>query len=359
MKQEAVLSLRNISKTYAGVKALDDVSLDIREGEVHALVGANGAGKSTLIKTISGAINPDSGAIVFDGAEYAAMSPQLSSSLGIEVIYQEFNLIPTLTVAENLFLGNRVNDKLLVDFKAMRRKAAETLKVFELDIDVRDLVKHLSVAHMQIVEIAKALGHNLKLLVLDEPTAPLTTKEVEVLYRLVRSLREKGISIIYISHRLEEVFELSDRITVLRDGRKIVTLDTAATNRKELIRHMIDSDLGDEYPRRRGHRGDKGHRVPEHLVIRPRGRDSGPDRPGRLQTHGASQGDIRRGQVQFRAHQFSRRQTLFPDALRGYRQGGGTHPRGSELAGGHAQSFHQVEHDRFGDEEDLPHDGHQ
>jgi ABC-type sugar transport system, ATPase component len=256
MKHEILLSLRNISKSYSGVKALDDVSINIKEGEVHALVGANGAGKSTLIKTISGAITPDSGEIVFDGIKYAGMTPQLSSSLGIEVIYQEFNLIPTLTVAENLFLGNRVNDKKLVDFKAMRKKAAETLKIFELDIDVRDLVKHLSVAHMQIVEIAKALGHNLRLLVLDEPTAPLTTKEVEVLYRLIRSLKEKGISIVYISHRLEEVFDLCDRITVLRDGQKITTLNTADTNRKELIRHMINSDLGDEYPQRKGKRND-------------------------------------------------------------------------------------------------------
>lgn len=252
MKNAVLLSLQHISKAFAGVQALDDVSMDIREGEVHALVGANGAGKSTLIKTVSGAIVPDTGKIVFEGKEYTAVTPQLSGSLGIEVIYQEFNLVPALSVAENIFLGNRLGGEKLVNFKAMEAKADEILKVFGLGIRPTELVKNLSVAHMQIVEIAKALSHEIRLLVLDEPTAPLTTKEVDVLFRLVRTLKEQGISIIYISHRLEEVFELSDTITVLRDGKKIITLDTAQTNRKELIGHMINSDIGDEYPQRAG-----------------------------------------------------------------------------------------------------------
>jgi ribose transport system ATP-binding protein len=239
-----------------GVKALDDVSIDFREGEIHALVGANGAGKSTLIKAVSGAIIPDAGRIVFDGADYAFMTPQLSGSLGIEVIYQEFNLIPSLSVAENIFLGNRINNSKFVNFRVMEARADEILKVFGLDIDPAEMVKNLSVAYMQIVEIAKALSHKIRLLVLDEPTAPLTTKEVEVLFRLARSLREQGISIIYISHRLEEVFELSDSITVLRDGCRIITLNTADTNRKELIGYMINSELGDAYPRRRGRQED-------------------------------------------------------------------------------------------------------
>ena len=257
MPADALLSFRSITKSYAGVKALDDVSLDIREGEVHALVGANGAGKSTLIKAVSGAITPDSGAIVYAGTEYQAMTPQLSDSLGIEVIYQEFNLIPSLSVAENIFLGNRVGSGRLVDFKAMEREAARILDIFHLDIKVKELVKHLSVAHRQIVEIAKALSHNIRLLILDEPTASLTTKEVDILFRLIRSLKERGISIIYISHRLEEVFEICDRVTVLRDGKKIVTLETADTNRRELIEYMINSDIGDEFPSRRGRRGDE------------------------------------------------------------------------------------------------------
>ncbi len=247
-----LLSLRNIVKSYSGVTVLHDVSLDIEKGEVHALVGANGAGKSTLIKTISGAIRPNSGKIVIEDTEYDYMTPQLSSSLGIEIIYQEFNLVPSLSVAENIFLGNRVDDSRLVNFKVMHAKADEILKTFGLHIRPADLVKNLSVAYKQIVEIAKALACDLKLLVLDEPTAPLTNAEVQVLYKIVRELKEKGVSVIYISHRLEEVFELSDRITVLRDGYKVVTLDTAQTNRKELIGYMIDSELGEEYPKRKG-----------------------------------------------------------------------------------------------------------
>jgi ribose transport system ATP-binding protein len=252
MEATTLLSLRQITKSYAGVKALDDVSLDIREGEVHALVGANGAGKSTLIKAVSGAITPDSGVIVYAGNEHAGMTPQLSSALGIEVIYQDFNLVPSLSVAENIFLGNRIGNRRLVDFKAMELEAAKILGVFGLDIRVNELVKHLSVAYRQIVEIAKALSHNIRLLILDEPTAPLSTNEVEVLFRLIRSLKARGISIIYISHRLEEVFEICDSVTVLRDGKKIVTLKTAETNRRELIERMINSDIGDEFPPRLG-----------------------------------------------------------------------------------------------------------
>lgn len=250
MNTDILLSLDNIVKIYSGVTVLHGVSLDIRKGEIHALVGANGAGKSTLMKTISGAITPESGKIIFDGREYDAMTPQLSGALGIEIIYQEFNLVPSLTVAENIFLGNREDSGFLVNFKVMQKKADEILKEFGLDIKSTDYVKNLSVAYKQIVEIAKALSRDVRLLILDEPTAPLTNSEVEVLYRIVKGLKQKGVSIIYISHRLEEVFELSDRITVLRDGHKITTLNTAETNRKELISHMINSDLGEEYPPR-------------------------------------------------------------------------------------------------------------
>ena len=257
MNQKNLLSIENITKTYSGVTVLHDISLAIKVGEVHGLVGANGAGKSTLIKTISGAITPDSGKIIFGDNEYTEMSPQLSSDLGIEVIYQEFNLVPSLSVAENIFLGNRADDNKLVNHQKLKAKADEILKVFGLNISAADQVKDLSVAYKQIVEIAKALSHHMKLLILDEPTAPLTNKEVEVLFRLIGTLKEQGISVIYISHRLEEVFELCDRITVLRDGQKIITLHTARTNRKELINHMIDSELGDEYPKRLGKQEDK------------------------------------------------------------------------------------------------------
>lgn len=257
MSQKNLLSLHNITKSYSGVTVLHDVSLDIRQGEVHALVGANGAGKSTLIKTISGAITPDHGKIIFDGQEYSEMTPQLSGNLGIEVIYQEFNLVPSLSVAENIFLGNRLEGRKFVDFKALQAKADEILSVFGLPISADEPVKYLSVAYMQIVEIAKALSNDIKMLVLDEPTAPLTNNEVEVLYKVVKSLKEQGISVIYISHRLEEVFELCDRITVLRDGYKVTTLETEKTNRQELISHMINSELGEEYPAREGAQQDE------------------------------------------------------------------------------------------------------
>ena len=257
MEQNNILSLQNMVKSYSGVTVLDGVSLDVKKGEVHALIGANGAGKSTLIKIISGAIVPDSGKIVFDGNEYASMTPQLSNRQGIEVIYQEFNLIPSLSIAENIFMANHEDKGKLVNFKELNRKAREIFKIMEIDLDVTQPVKNLSVAYKQIVEIAKALSHNIKLLILDEPTAPLTNKEVEMLFKLIRSLKEKGISIIYISHRIEEVFEICDRVTVLRDGKKITTLDTANTNRKELIEYMIDAELGEEYPQRLGKQQDE------------------------------------------------------------------------------------------------------
>lgn len=253
MDTNNLLSLQHIMKSYSGVTVLHDVSLDIRKGEIHALVGANGAGKSTLIKTLSGAIKPDSGKIVFAGKEYGKMTPILSASLGIEVIYQEFNLVPSLSVAENIFISRYKDAMKIADIRAMEIKADELLGKFGLNIRATDYIKDLSVAYKQIVEIAKALSKDVKLLVLDEPTSPLTNTEVEVLYRIVKELKEKGVSIIYISHRLEEVFELSDRITVLRDGYKIITLNTGDTNRKELINYMINSELGEEYPERKGH----------------------------------------------------------------------------------------------------------
>jgi len=257
MAENNLLSLRNIVKSYSGVTVLHDVSLDIQKGEVHALVGANGAGKSTLMKTISGAIQPDSGKIIFEGTEYEGMNPMLSGSLGIEIIYQEFNLVPALNVAENIFLGKREDSTKFVNMKTLEAKADVILQRFGLNIKPADYVRDLSVAYKQIVEIAKALSKEIKLLILDEPTAPLTNTEVEVLFRIVRELKAEGVSVIYISHRLEEVFELCDRITVLRDGYKIITLQTDQTDRKELINYMINADLGEEYPPRKGKPGEE------------------------------------------------------------------------------------------------------
>lgn len=244
----SILSLSDISKSYSGVKVLEDIDFDINRGEVHALVGANGAGKSTMIKIISGAVQPDGGSIMYEGKSYSEMTPALSTRIGIEVVYQELNLIPSLSVAENIFLGQELFPNGLFDLKQVYSKAEEVLKIFELDIHPETLIRELPVAHMQVVEIAKAISQKVKVLILDEPTAPLTEKEVEILFKIIQQLKKMGVSIIYISHRLEEIFEISDRVTILRDGKKISTYLTKDTNRAQIISDMINETLEDVYP---------------------------------------------------------------------------------------------------------------
>ena len=223
MNANVVLSLKDITKKYPGVLALDRVSLDFFEGEVHALLGENGAGKSTLIKAVAGAIDLDGGIIHVGGQDYQQMTPHLSRSLGIEVIYQEFNLVPTMSVAENIFLGDRTGKSPLVDFRTMKSKAREIFKLFNVDIDPDALVQDLSPAKQQIVEIAKAVSKNVKILIMDEPSAPLSVSEVDHMFEIIRQLKQKGVTVIYISHRLEEVFRISDRVSVMRDGRYVAT----------------------------------------------------------------------------------------------------------------------------------------
>ncbi len=246
------LIVNHIRKVYPGVVALDDVSFDLKAGEVHALVGENGAGKSTLIKSISGAINFDSGSIIVDGVEHTVMDPILSRSLGIEVIYQEFNLMPSLTVAENIFLTDTESRKgAIVNFADFERKTQAIFDEMNIDIRPNEYVKNLSNGKKQLVEIVKAIAKGTcKYLVLDEPTAALTVSEVGVLYDSVERLKKRGVSMIYISHRLEEVFKVSDRVTVLRDGKTVGTLNTAETNTAELIRMMVGRELSTEYPKR-------------------------------------------------------------------------------------------------------------
>ena len=251
MNERIILSLKNLTKHYPGVLALDRVSLDFVAGEVHALLGENGAGKSTLIKAIAGAIEPDGGVIAIDGQEHARMTPHLARGLGIEVIYQEFNLAPSLSVAENISLGDKSGRGILVDTKVMVERARSVFRQFNIDIDPRALVRDLPPAQQQIVEIAKAVSKNVRILIMDEPTAPLTVNEVESMFEIVRRLQQAGVTIIYISHRLEEIFRISDRVSVLRDGRYIATRQTAATNRKELISLMVGRELKESYPARR------------------------------------------------------------------------------------------------------------
>ncbi len=247
-----LLQLKNITKRYPGVVALNDVSLDVVKGEVHALVGENGAGKSTLIKTCTGAVIPTEGQIVIRGREFSSLNPKLSEQMGIAVIYQEFNLVDELSVAENIFLGRAIRKKgVMIDKKAMAREAAEIFHQFDIDIDPYELVSNLTVGYQQLVEIAKAVSQRARILIMDEPSAPLTQAEADSLYKMVEKLKASGVTIVYISHRMEEIFRLSDRITVLRDGQKIETMNTADTNLDDLVKLMVGRELTETYPERK------------------------------------------------------------------------------------------------------------
>lgn len=250
MEERNILELKHISKQYTGVKALDDVSISFRRGEVHALMGENGAGKSTLIKTLSGAIQPNDGEIVFEGTTYTHMEPHQAMELGIHVIYQEFNMMPELSVAENIFMGQQLGGGVLFNKSITEERAQKILDGMHVKINAKETVKNLSVANMQLVEIAKALTRDVKVLVMDEPTAPLTDAEVETLFEIVQMLKSKGVTIIYISHRIAEVFQISDRVSVLRDGRFIKTVMTNDVDRDELIRLMVGREVTDTYPKR-------------------------------------------------------------------------------------------------------------
>lgn len=244
------LQLNHITKTYPGVAALSDVTLHFNKGEVHALVGENGAGKSTLIKTCTGAVVPDSGRIVVDGKEFAAMNPKLAEEQGIAVIYQEFNLVGELSVAENIFLGRAIRKGIVIDRKAMVKESRLIFQQFDINIDPEALVSSLTVGYQQIVEIAKAISQNAKILIMDEPSAPLTKTEVERMYLIVDKLKSKGVTIIYISHRMDEIFRLTDRVTVMRDGHMVKTMNTSDTNLDELVKLMVGRELKETYPAR-------------------------------------------------------------------------------------------------------------
>lgn len=243
-----ILTLKNVTKEYPGVLALDHMNLEVYPGEVHALMGENGAGKSTLIKVVSGAIKPNGGTIIYQGQEYASMTPALSRKLGIGVIYQEFNLVPDLSVAENIFLGQKLTGGLTINRKLMNEKAAELMKSFGIDIDVTKEVKTLTVAYQQLVEITKTISSNVKVLIMDEPSAPLTNREIDALFGIVRKLKEQGIAIIYISHRMEEIFALADRITVMRDGKYVGTKMASEIDQNGLIKMMVGRTLDEQFP---------------------------------------------------------------------------------------------------------------
>ena len=251
MSEEYVLELEHIRKEYPGVVALKDVTLQLRPGEVLGLIGENGAGKSTLIKCCSGAVIPTSGKIKINGREYDRMSPQLAAENGIAIIYQEFNNVGELSAAENLFLGRPIRNGIMIDRKAMEAEASKAFDRLQIKINPRELVKNLSVGYQQMIEIAKAIQQNAKVLIMDEPSAPLTNNEVENMFKVVELLRKQGVSIIYISHRLEEIFRLSDRIEVIRDGEYVTTLITKEATVDELIKLMVGREMTQKYPERK------------------------------------------------------------------------------------------------------------
>jgi ribose transport system ATP-binding protein len=260
---DALLEMKGITKRFPGVLALDEARLDVRTGEVHIVAGENGAGKSTLIKILAGAYTRDAGTILLDGAPLADLTPRQSQDLGISIIYQEFNLVPSLSVAENVFLGREQTLRLpgVVDWRRRTREAQAILDSLNVRIDARATVRDLGVAQQQMVEVAKALAVRSRIIIMDEPTASLTRAEIENLFRAIRDLRQRGVSIIYISHRLEEFSEIGDRVTIMRDGRTVATLEVQDTPVRELIRLMVGRALEDYYPKQAVPRGKELLRV--------------------------------------------------------------------------------------------------
>jgi ribose transport system ATP-binding protein len=245
------LTVRNIQKSFGGIRALLGVSFDLYPGEVHALVGENGAGKSTLIKIIAGAYTPDAGVIELDGAEYREFTPGQARELGIGIVYQEFNLLPELSVAENIFLAAQpLAQTGLIDIRARSERARQLLARLgaESHISSSTLVKNLTVGEQQLVEIAKALATNARILIMDEPSAVLPSNDLQRLFAVIGALRAEGRSVIYISHRLNEIFEIADRVTVMKDGQTMATKSVTDTDQEELVRLMVGRALTDMYP---------------------------------------------------------------------------------------------------------------
>lgn len=242
MATEPLLRMENISKKFPGVQALDNVNFEVYPGEVLGFVGENGAGKSTLIKILSGVYLKDSGTIFWDGKPVEPHNPQDAQRLGISTIFQELVLVPHLSVSENIFLNQeprRVEALGMVDFREMHRRAEMLLRDLGTQIPPKTLVKNLTVASQQMVEIAKAMSHNARLILMDEPTSALSSKEADALFALMRQLKQRGVSVVFVSHRLEEIRQVADRVIVMRDGHRVGTLPIAETTEEILIQHMV------------------------------------------------------------------------------------------------------------------------
>lgn len=245
---EILIDLKNISKSFAGVQALKDVSLTINKGEIRCLAGENGCGKSTLIKVIAGVHAPEEGTIKIDGTEYKRLLPIDSIKHGIQIIYQDFSVFPNLTVAENIALNSEVSkNRRFVDWKKVRRIAQDALDMIDVKIDISSKVENLSVADKQLVAISRSLLQNAKLIIMDEPTTALTRREVKSLFNVIKGLQQKGISILFVSHKLEEVFELAEKITIFRNGKNVISGDKSEFDRKKFIYYMTGREIKDTF----------------------------------------------------------------------------------------------------------------
>lgn len=256
MENNWILEFQNISKSFIGVKALSDISFKVRRGEVHALLGENGAGKSTLMKILSGAYTKDEGKIFFEGQEIHVKNAKDSEKLGISIIYQELNLIPELSVAENIYLARQPVKHGMIDWKEMNRAAEEMLDSIEMKISPRVKVASLSVAQRQMVEIAKAISIHAKLVIMDEPTSALTDSETRKLFHVIQALKERGITVIYISHRMEEIFEICDSFTILRDGKFISAGAIRDVSADKIIEDLVGRPLTQVFPEKHNTIGD-------------------------------------------------------------------------------------------------------
>ena len=253
-----MIEMTGISKAFSGNVVLRDVQFSLAEGEIHALMGENGAGKSTLMKILSGIYTRDTGEVKVDGVAVNFQSPKEAEKLGITVIHQELNILPHLSVAENLFLGKEktVGRTGILKTREMNKEATELLAKLGLNVDVRVPAGSLSVGKQQIIEVAKAINSNAKYIIMDEPTAALTDREIETLFETVHELKAKGISFVYISHRMEEIFSICDRITILRDGEYVGVREIPKTNFDEIVQMMVGRELGERFPTRTCEIGD-------------------------------------------------------------------------------------------------------
>jgi len=263
MKNDIILETQHVRKTFPGVIALNDIFFDLCKGEVHVLLGENGAGKSTFVKILSGAYQKTEGQIFLNGRETDIKNPRHAQEIGITIIYQELNLVPHLSAGENIFLGRESSHLGVIDQKQAIFSAQKILDDLGVNISARCHVKELGVAQQQMVEVAKALSLDAKILIMDEPTSALSENEIRQLFSTIRKLKKQGVSIIYISHRLDEVFEIGDRVTVLRDGEQIGTHNIDDISRVELIRMMVNRELKEQFPRQKSPRGEEILRVKE------------------------------------------------------------------------------------------------